>query len=76
MMDWLELNEVVELSDPNNVVTRPVVVRISSINTLKKSEAFYGSKYPTTLVSLQNDQIFVSETIEQIFDLCSGLHAL
>jgi hypothetical protein len=73
MMNWVELNEVVELSDPNNIITNPVVIRVSSINTLKKQSL---GKYPATLVSLQNDQIFVSETIEQIFDLCSGLHAL
>lgn len=69
MMQWIELNEIVDARDKDQVKTKPVIVKVDSINTVKQEDC-YG--IPSSLIGLQNDSIWVTETGSQILDLCHG----
>lgn len=69
MMHWITLNEILDARDKDDVKTVEIIVKVSSINTIKHQDR-YGT--PSSMVGLQNDSIWVIETRNEIMERCHG----
>lgn len=72
-MNFIELNEIVDFVSDYEVKTQKIIVKTSSINTIKSSQ-YCGAQ--CSLIGLNGDCIYVTETPDVIMLKCNGFEVV